>query len=65
MALVKNRALLAPNGLQELHDGRRGEVAGEHDAIVDRDAVVVDGHAQLAGRRDDRYRPSRAASAPA
>ena len=42
IALVKNRALLAPNGASSAAIGARGEVAGQHDPIVDRDAVVVD-----------------------
>ena len=42
IALVKKRALLAPNGASSSVIRGAGEVAGQHDAIVDRDAIVVD-----------------------
>ena len=42
IAFVKNRALFAPNGASSSVMRRAGEVARQHDPVVDGDPVEVD-----------------------
>ena len=53
IALVKKRALLAPNGASSAAIGGAVKIARQHDAVVDRDPVVVDAELEIGQRRDD------------